>query len=109
MKRYGSVLGVRPEHLAEYKRLHADVWPDVLKRIKDSNITNYSIYLRQPENLMFAYFEYVGSDYEGDMAKIAADPATQKWWDLCMPMQAPFPTNAAGEWWGSMEEVFHVD
>lgn len=109
MKRYGSVIGLRPEQMAEYKRLHADVWPEVLAQIRRSNIRNYSIYLREPENLMFAYFEYVGTDYEADMAAMAADPKTQEWWALCMPMQKPLETRAASEWWASTEEVFHMD
>ena len=47
MKRFGSVIGVRPEKLEEYKRLHAAVWPDVLKMIGECHIRNYSIYLRR--------------------------------------------------------------
>jgi L-rhamnose mutarotase len=109
MKRYGSVIGLRPEQMAEYKRLHAAVWPEVLAQIRRSNITNYSIYLREPENLMFAYFEYVGTDYEGDMAAMAKDPKTQEWWALCMPMQKPLDSRADGEWWAGTEEVFHMD
>ena len=109
MTRYSSILGIRPDHIAEYKRLHAAVWPEVLKQIKASNITNYSIYLREPENLMFAYFEYTGTDYDADMARIAADPKTQEWWAVCMPLQKPLDTLKPGEWWGPMEEVFHVD
>lgn len=109
MKRYGSVIGLRPEAIAEYKRLHAAVWPDVLRQIEASNITNYSIFLREPENLLFAYFEYVGDDYEADMAAMAADPRTQEWWAVCMPMQAPLEPRGEGEWWAGMEEVFHLD
>ena len=109
MKRYGSVIGLRPEQMAEYKRLHAAVWPEVLAQIRRSNITNYSIYLREPENLMFAYFEYVGTDYEGDMAAMAKDTKTQEWWALCMPMQKPLDSRADGEWWAGTEEVFHMD
>jgi L-rhamnose mutarotase len=109
MKRYGSVIGLRPEQMAEYKRIHAAVWPDILAQIHRSNIRNYSIFLREPENLMFAYFEYVGTDYEADMAAMAADPRTQEWWALCMPMQKPLHTRAEGEWWASTEEVFHTD
>ncbi|HEV7277341.1 MAG TPA: L-rhamnose mutarotase [Devosiaceae bacterium] len=109
MKRYGSVIGLKPEAIAEYKRLHAAVWPDVLKQIKASNISNYSIFLKEPENLMFAYFEYEGDDYAADMAAMAADPRTQEWWAVCMPMQAPLETRKAGEWWADMEEVFHQD
>jgi L-rhamnose mutarotase len=109
MKRYGSVLGLKPEAIAEYKRIHAAVWPEVLRQIERSGIRNYSIFLKEPENLLFAYFEYVGSDYEADMAAMAADPNTQAWWKICMPMQSPLPTRKDGEWWASMEEVFHTD
>ena len=96
MKRYGSVIGLRPEQMAEYKRVHAAVWPEVLAQIRRSNIRNYSIYLREPENLMFAYFEYVGTDFAADMAAMAADPKTQEWWALCNPMQKPLDTRADG-------------
>ena len=80
MKRYGSVIGLRPEKLDEYVRLHAAVWPDVLKMIRECNIRNYSIYLRRlPDggHYLFSYFEYIGDDFAADMAKMAADPATQ--------------------------------
>ncbi|WP_417248281.1 L-rhamnose mutarotase [Celeribacter sp.] len=109
MQRHGQVIGVGAEAISEYKRLHADVWPQVLEMITACNIRNYSIFLKEPENLMFAYFEYVGEDFEADMAKMAADPVTQKWWDVCMPLQRPFDTRAEGEWWAEMEEVFHRD
>jgi len=54
MKRMGMVIGIAPERIAEYKRLHAAVWPGVLDRIAASGIRNYTIYLREPENLLFA-------------------------------------------------------
>ena len=43
------------------------------------------------------------------MAAMAADPKTQEWWAVCMPMQAPLATRKEGEWWAGMEEVFHID
>jgi L-rhamnose mutarotase len=43
------------------------------------------------------------------MAKMAADPKTQEWWAVMMPMQKPLETRASGEWWANMEEVFHAD
>ncbi|MCY2930032.1 MAG: L-rhamnose mutarotase [Planctomycetota bacterium] len=107
MKRYGSVIRVRPEKLAEYKRLHAAVWPKVLAMIGQCHIRNYSIYHK--DGYLFAYFEYHGSDFAADSAKMAADPITQQWWALCEPCQDPLPTRAPGEWWATMDEVFHVD
>jgi L-rhamnose mutarotase len=105
--RYGSVIRLRPEKLQEYKELHAAVWPEVLQMISQCNIRNYSIYYR--DGYLFSYFEYTGDDFEADMAKMAADPTTQKWWDVCKPCQEPLETRAPGEWWANMEEVFHLD
>ena len=109
MQRMGMMIGIKPEHIAEYKRLHAAVWPEVLATIAKANIRNYSIFLREPENVMFGYWEYHGQDFAADATMIAADPKTQEWWALCGPMQAALETRAEGEWWASMEEVFHVD
>lgn len=106
MQRIGMVIGVKPETIEEYKRLHAAVWSDVLAMISACNIRNYSIFLKQPENLLFSFFEYHGTDYAGDMARMAADPKTQEWWAVCMPCQVPLETRKAGEWWASMDEVF---
>jgi len=107
MKRYGTVIKVRPEKLEEYKRLHAAVWPGVLDMIKQCNLRNYSIYYK--DGFLFSYCEYTGEDYQADMAKMAADPTTQKWWDLTAPCQEPLETRGEDEWWAEMEEVFHLD
>jgi len=112
MKRYGSVIGLRAEKLDEYKKLHAAVWPDVLKMIKQCNIRNYSIYLRRLDDgkhYLFSYFEYTGSDFAADMAKMAGDETTQRWWAVCKPCQKPLDARAPDEWWAAMEEVFHCD
>lgn len=109
MQRMGLVIGIDPDKIDEYKRLHAEAWEGVLDRLRASNITNYSIFLRQPENLMFSYWEYVGTDFEADNAAIAADPVTREWWAICGPMQRPLESRAEGEWWAEMEEVFHLD
>jgi len=107
LKRYGMVIKVKPEKLEEYKKLHQNVWPGVLKTIKECNIRNYSIFYK--DGYLFSYFEYVGDNYEEDMKKMAQDPVTQEWWKLCKPCQEPLETRKEGEWWAEMEEVFHVD
>ena len=107
MERHGSVIKVRPEKLAEYKRYHARVWPEILDMITKCNIRNYSIYHK--DGYLFSYFEYVGDDFAADMKKMAADPKTQEWWAVMEPMQQPLETRVRGEWWADMEEVFHHD
>jgi L-rhamnose mutarotase len=98
---------LRPETEAAYRKYHNAVWPSVLHTITSCNIHNYSIFLR--DGCLFGYFEYTGPDYEADMRRMAADPETQRWWGIMEPMQEPLENRAKGEWWASMEEVFHHD
>ena len=107
MKRYGMAIKLKPEKYEEYKKLHAEPWPEVLAMIRACNIRNYSIYHK--DGYLFSYFEYHGDNFEADMAKMAADPKTQAWWKLTDPCQEPLETRAPGEWWAKMEELFYSD
>jgi L-rhamnose mutarotase len=112
IERYGMVIGVKPDKIAYYKKLHAAAWPGVLAKIKECHIRNYSIYLREVERgqyLLFSYFEYTGDDFNADMARMAADPETQRWWKETDPCQSPIPTRSEKEFWSRMGEVFHTD
>ena len=112
MQRYGTVIGLHADKIDEYKQLHAAVWPEVLRMIARCNLRNYSIYLRQfddGQHFLFSYFEYIGDDFAADMAKMAADPTTQRWWAVCMPCQRPLDSRSPDEWWAAMEEVFHCE
>jgi L-rhamnose mutarotase len=107
MKRFGQVIKLKPGVLETYKRYHSAIWPEVAKTISDCNIRNYSIYHK--DGFLFAYMEYVGSDFEADMARMGEDPKTQEWWAIMKPMQEPLATRAKDEWWADMEEAFHQD
>jgi L-rhamnose mutarotase len=107
VQRYGMVIGLRAEDERRYREYHANVWPGVLDVIRQCNIRNYSIYFR--DGKLFSYFEYHGSNFGADMAKMAADQTTREWWAITMPMQDPLPNRQEGEWWARMEEVFHLD
>jgi L-rhamnose mutarotase len=104
VRRFGMVIGLRPEMVEQYKDLHAG--PGVRHLLRQANIRNFCIYLRKLDDgrcLEFAYFEYAGSDYTADMAWLAAQPDNQAWLALCDPMQIPL----AGETsWAPMEEIF---
>ena len=112
MKRYGMVIGLCAEKLDEYKKLHAAVWPDVLKMIKQCHIQNYSIYARKigGKEFLFSYLEYTGKDFAADMKIMAADPATQAWWKETDPCQSALPeAKAKGKIWADAQEVYHLD
>jgi len=107
MQRYGQLIGVKAENLKKYTEYHKKIWPEIANKISECNIQNYSIYHFQGK--LFSYFEYVGNDFDGDMGKMAADKKTQEWWEIMKPMQQPVEGRAEGEWWATMEEVFHQD
>jgi len=105
MKRIGMTINIYPEKIDEYKKLHASVWPEVLKNLKDLNCRNYSIFLHK--NTLFGYMEYYGDNYERDMRLMSENKKVQEWWKLCSPCQIPDPNRKKGEWWSFMEEVFY--
>ena len=111
IQRFGSVIGLKPELKDEYVRLHAACWPAVLDRIKKCNIRNYSIYQAELDGklYLFSYFEYVGDDFERDMAQMKADAKTREWWTHTDPCQIRLPGTKSGSQWLGIPEVFHAD
>ena len=107
MRRVGQVIDLRPDMIDAYEKLHAATWPGVLTAIKRAHIRNYTIFRHGTR--LFASFEYVGSDYQADMARMAADPVVQEWWTHTEAMQQPLPDREPGSWWTTIPEVFHTD
>ena len=109
VRRIGQVIGVRPEWVESYKYIHANPWPEVMAAIKRGNIRNYPIYLSKIGEAfyIFGYMEYVGKDFDADMAEVDGDPATQAWIkftdEVC---QLPISTRKEGEWWANMDEIY---
>ena len=107
VKRFGQVIKVKAECLAEYKKWLANPMPGVNEMIKECGLKKYSIYSRG--EYLFTNYEYEGEDFDKDMEKMAADPATQKWWDVVKPLMQPLEDRAEGEFWSDMEEIYHLD
>ena len=99
------VVELDPKCVEEYRRLHADGHPGVRDLLSKYHLRNFSIFLHQIAGrwMEFGYYEYHGSDFEGDMAALAAEPRNQEWLVRCDPMQIPL----AGETgWAVMERVY---
>jgi L-rhamnose mutarotase len=111
IKRFGSVIGLKPELEEYYRQLHADVWEGVLERLKKSNIQNYSIYITELDGkkYLFSYFEYTGNDFEADSKEIGGDAETKRWWKETDPCQIQLPNRKTGANWTEMEMVFRMD
>jgi L-rhamnose mutarotase len=106
IKRVGMVVGIDPERIDEYRRLHADGNPGVRDLLNKYHMHNFSIFLQQmPDGKWyeFGYYEYTGDDFEGDTAKMDAEPRTVEWLKQCDPMQVPLPES---DGWTEMERVY---
>jgi L-rhamnose mutarotase len=105
VKRVGMVIEVKAEKIDEYKALHADSNPGVRDLLLKYHIRNFSIFLREIGGRWyeFGYYEYTGDDYEGDMARLAAEPRNKEWFEICDPMQIPLPGEGS---WAVMEQVY---
>ncbi|HOF39106.1 MAG TPA: L-rhamnose mutarotase [Candidatus Hydrogenedentes bacterium] len=111
-QRYCMILGLQEGALDEYAEYHRDVWPDVLDALRSANLTNYSIYVFHADDglpYLVGYFEYVGSDFESDMARIGELPVIKRWNDTMSKLQRPIDNRKDGEWWAAAEELFHME
>ncbi len=107
MRRFGQMIRLKPEGAAAYIGYHANVWPGVKEMIRECHLSRYSIWCRGIH--LFAYFEYTGENFDADMARMAAHPETQRWWDLVKPLMEPCPDRQPGEFWAGMEEIFYLE
>jgi L-rhamnose mutarotase len=105
IRRVGMVIELRPEHLDDYRHLHADAHPGVRDLLVKYHLRNFSIFLHQIDGrwFEFGYYEYTGEDFEGDMAKLDAEPRNREWLTLCDPMQKPLQGETS---WAVMEQVY---
>jgi L-rhamnose mutarotase len=105
-KRVGMVIGLKPGMIEQYRALHADDHPGVRDLLAKYQIHNFSIFLHEIDGRWyeFGYYEYSGNDYEGDMAKLAAEPRNIEWLKMCGPMQIPLP---GSDGWAVMERVYY--
>ncbi|PAF47884.1 amidohydrolase [Helicobacter sp. 13S00401-1] len=101
-----SVIKLRPDKIAYYKKLHANPFSGVNEMIKKCGITRYEIFNRG--DILFSFMEYSGDDYDYDMAQMAKDPLTQKWWEETDPCQTRIEGAFKNEWWADMERVYKL-
>ena len=77
MKRIATITKHKRGMKDKYKKLHEEIWDDMVQAGHEANMRNFSIFWY--EDYLFSYFEYIGENYEEDMSKKNALPVTQKW------------------------------
>jgi len=107
MNRYGRTAILREGAEAEYDRLHAEVWPEVLQAVERAGIRNYSIF--RHGRLLFSYSELPKKiDFVEVNRALNADPVCGRWEARMKELQQPPTVPVGSSRWVQMKEVFHV-
>jgi len=103
--RYCFLLHVRPDRLEEYKARHREVWPEMLRALRDAGWRNYSLFLAA-DGLLVGYVE--ADDLAAAQAAMAGTEVNARW----QAEMAPYFTELEGrpdEGFALLEEVFHLE
>lgn len=97
-----------PALIAEYKRYHAKVWPEITQSIKSAGVVDLEIYLLGTR--LFMILE-AGPEFslEAKSKTDAANPRVQEWEKLMWKFQQPLPQAKPGEKWVLMERIFKLE
>ncbi|MBT3273132.1 MAG: L-rhamnose mutarotase, partial [Spirochaetales bacterium] len=101
------VVGIKKDRIEDYKKIHADSFPGVRDLITAAHMKNFSIFIEvlpDGKNYLFGYYEYTGTDYESDMARMAEEPRNRQWLEETDRMQIPLP---GCESWKIMSKVYY--
>jgi L-rhamnose mutarotase len=109
-RRYCLTLDLKddPALIAEYRKHHDEIWPEIIRSIKDSGIETMEIYLLGAR--MFMIMEVNESfSFEAKAAADRANPKVQEWEQLMWKFQRALPQAKPGEKWLLMERVFKIE
>lgn len=107
MKRVGFLLKVKEEKIAEYKRHHEQVWPEMLEALSRTGWHNYSLFMRD-DGLLFGYFETPKS-FQAALDGMDQEAINEKWQEFMAPFFESTDGGHADKMMVELEEVFHLD
>jgi L-rhamnose mutarotase len=104
MKQVAFKMKLKPGYGDEYKKRHDDIWPELKRLFSENGVRDYSIFLDEETNTLFAVQFLEGTDSSQDLA---ANPLVQRWWQYMadiMDTNSDFSPISI-----SLREVFHMD
>jgi L-rhamnose mutarotase len=104
MKRFGFKMKLNPGFKEEYKKRHKEIWPELVKLLKNEGIGNYSIFLDEETNTLFAYQEQIGDSSSQDLG---SNEIVMKWWKYMSDIMETNPDNSPVTI--SLEQVFYME
>lgn len=104
MNRTAFKMKLKPGCEAEYQKRHDEIWPELSELIKDSGVSDYSIFLDHETNILFAVQKQSGDQGSQDLG---TNPLVRKWWDYMSDIMEVNPDNSPVTI--PLTEVFYLD
>lgn len=104
MKRNAFKMKLKPGNVAEYKKRHDEIWPELSKALSDAGVSDYSIFLDEETLTLFAVQKLSDNNTAAALPKL---PLVRKWWNYMAPLMEVHPDNEPVS--KPLKEVFHLD
>lgn len=104
MKRVAFKMKLNPGQKEGYIKRHNEIWPELKKLLRDSGVSEYSIFIEVETDTLFAFQKVSGDDGSQDLAN---NPIVQKWWAFMADIMETNPDNSPVS--VPLEEVFYLD
>lgn len=104
MKTVAFKMKLNPGMMAEYKKRHDEIWPELKKLLKDNGISDYSIFLDEETNILFAVQKQDGS---GSSQDLGTTEIVKKWWAFMADVMETNLDNSPVS--APLREVFHLE
>ena len=105
MPRYAFKLRIREDAIEEYDREHRRVWPELLAKLKEVGISDYSIFRRGQDLVLTLRVD----DFEKAWDELDRDAVNQRWQQFMSRLFEPVPDQRPGERFAMMQEVFYLE
>ncbi|NJB35110.1 L-rhamnose mutarotase [Croceivirga sp. JEA036] len=104
MKRVAFKMKLNPGQKGAYTERHNQLWPELKKLLKESGVSEYSIFFDEETDTLFAFQKVSG---EGGSQDLADNPIVQKWWAFMADVMETNPDNSPIS--TALEEVFYME
>jgi L-rhamnose mutarotase len=104
MKRYAFKMRLQPGAVAEYKRRHDEIWPELNELLRQSGISDYTIFLDEETRILFAV-QKLTDDHTAD--NLPNEPVVRKWWDSMADLMETNPDSSPV--CEPLVEMYHLD
>jgi L-rhamnose mutarotase len=105
MPRVAFRLRIKPDAIDGYDQSHAAVWPELLAKLKEVGISDYSIFRRKQDLFLVMRIE----DFDSAWNDLAQDPVNLRWQAEMAKYFEPVPDLEPGERFAMMKEVFYME